>query len=509
MIKMWRHLPYLVIFELVINKKPKEMTPQTKGTKSIHELKNFLQNDKQKEYSIVSLFKHFNNNRIAGLFSSLKTKGISFNEAILKLILMTVGQMTIFRSVNLEGNVTSAGKDAFYGIKNNPTTDWRIIITAMVFRFEILKQRSVTTVKNGIRCLIADDTAMQKRGKTLEGISRIWDHVFHRSILGFKGLFLTYWDSLNFIPIDFSLHNEKGKNPQKPYGLTKKVLRTRYNKSRPVNAPGTLRIKELEISKITSLINMISRALKAGLKPEFLLVDSWFICEELIRFIFEKPGMFILGMCKMGKAKYDLGNKSYAAQHLLRRCKRTIKVKRSRNIKAHYFVVDVGYKGMQVRLFFSQYPNQSTWNLLLTDNMNLTFDQAIKIYQIRWGIEVFFKEAKQYLRLGKCQSNDFDAQIADISIIMITYMMLSLKKRFQVYDTIGGVFRDVQNELIEYTLAEKLFGLFSELLSTILCRFKIIPEEFIRIMLEDETLNASIIELLASNINDKNIKKVA
>ena len=219
--------------------------------------------------------------------------------------------------------------------------------------------------------------------------------------------------------------------------------------------------------------------------------------------------MFILGMCKMGNAKYDLNDKSHDAQYLLVNCKRTMKVKRSRKIKAHYYILDVGYKGMQVRLFFSQYPNQTTWNFLLTDNMQLTFDEAIRIYQIRWGIEVFFKEAKQYLRLGKCQSNDFDAQIADISIIMIAYMMLSLKKRFQAFDTIGGVFREIQHELIEATLSEKLFGLFCELLSNILSRFNIDPDEFIKVMLEDESLNESIVKLLAGNIWDKNMANAA
>lgn len=500
---------YMVIFELVRNKKPYAMTPQAKGIKDLHELKYFVQTDRQKEHTIASMFKHFCTKQADALFVRSKTKGISFSEAILKMLLMTVGQMTIFRCVTQEGDSVIAGKDAFYSIKNNPLTDWRIIVMTMVKRFQRLKKHSTPAVNNEIRCLIADDTAMLKRGKTIEGISRIWDHVFHRSILGFKGLFLAFWDGVSFIPVDFSLHNEKGKNPAKPFGLSKEVAKNRYNKSRCADTPGAARKKELELSKITSLINMVGRALKQGLEAEYLLVDSWFMCEELIRFIFKKPGMFILGMCKMGKAKYDLCSKSYDAPHLLKHCQQTMKVKRLRKIGVHYYSLEVGYKGMQVRLFFSQYPNQTNWNVLLTDNMKLTFSEALQIYQIRWGIEVFYKEAKQYLRLGKCQSNDFDAQIADISIIMITYMMLSLKKRFQAYDTIGGVFRDIQHELIEATLSEKLFGLFCQLLNNVLSRFNINPDEFIKVMLLDESLNESIIELLAGNIWKSNSANAA
>ena len=254
---------------------------------------------------------------------------------------------------------------------------------------------------------------------------------------------------------------------------------------------------------------MIKNAISKGITADYLLVDSWFMCEELIRFVFNNSHMFILGMCKFGNAKYKLNEKSYDAAKLLERCKKNMKLKRSRKLKSHYYTIDVGYKGMKVRLFFSQYANQSSWCLLLTDNMSLSYNEAIRIYQIRWGIEVFFKEAKQYLRLGKCQSNDFDAQIADISIIMITYMMLSLKKRFQEYDTIGGVFRDVQHEMIEDNLAERLFGLFVELVSSILCRFEINPVEFIRIMLEENILSESITDILVKEMENRNNRKAA
>ena len=485
------------------------MTPQTKCTKSIHELQYFLKDEKQKEYSIVGLFKHFKSDELTRFFRTLKRSGIPFSEAFLKLILMTVGQMTIFRSISIDGNNVDAGKDAYYGVKNTPFTNWRTLVMAMFLRFQTLKQRSVTTNANGIKCFIADDTALEKRGKTLEGISRVWDHVFHRSILGFKGLFLAYWDNTNFLPIDFSLHNEIGKNPKKPFGLKSEEIKARYKKDRTVNSPGVGRISELRKSKVASLISMIHNAIRKGITADYLLVDSWFMCEELIRFVFKNPDMFILGMCKFGNAKYDLNGKSYDAGKLLEKCKATKNVKRSRKLKSHYYTIDVAYKGMEVRLFFSQYANQSSWNVLLTDNMSLTYNDAIRIYQIRWGIEVFFKEAKGYLRLGKCQSNDFDAQIADISIIMITYMMLSLKKRFQAYDTFGGVFRDVQHEMIEDTLAEKLFGLFVELVSSILCRLEINPVDFIRIMLEENILSESIIDILAKEMEEENIRKAS
>lgn len=88
----------------------------------------------------------------------------------------------------------------------------------------------------------------------------------------------------------------------------------------------------------------------------------------------------------------------------------------------------------------------------------------IEIYQIRWTIEVYFQESKQLLGLGKCQSNDFDAQIADITITMIQHILLSLRYRFDTYETKGKLFDQIKEEIVELRLNERLWGLFIELL---------------------------------------------
>jgi len=58
-------------------------------------------------------------------------------------------------------------------------------------------------------------------------------------------------------------------------------------------------------------------------------------------------------------------------------------------------------------LFFSKPSRRGKWTLLLTTDLKLNFEEAYKIYSRRWQIEVFFKEGKQYLGLGKNQSQDF------------------------------------------------------------------------------------------------------
>lgn len=46
-------------------------------------------------------------------------------------------------------------------------------------------------------------------------------------------------------------------------------------------------------------------------------------------------------------------------------------------------------------------------------------------------------EARQLLEMGNCQSNDFDAQIAGTSITLIQYKVLTLRYRFDHYESMG------------------------------------------------------------------------
>ena len=84
----------------------------------------------------------------------------------------------------------------------------------------------------------------------------------------------------------------------------------------------------------------------------------------------------------------------------------------------------------------------------------------MKHYQVRWTIEVYFKESKQYLNLGRCQSEDLDAQAADAAIAMIQYILLSLNKRFGDYETKGELFRYAEQTMQELTLQSRIWGLY-------------------------------------------------
>src|ERR1039457_4515426 len=121
--------------------------------------------------------------------------------------------------------------------------------------------------------------------------------------------------------------------------------------------------------------------------------------------------------------------------------------------------MDAVYKEYRVRLYFSRFGQKGKWHLILTTDASLSYLQAMELYQIRWTIEVFFKESKQYLNLGGCQSTNFEAQIADTTITMIQYILLTLRKRFDDYESRGEIFRTAGEEMLDRRLHVGLWEL--------------------------------------------------
>jgi hypothetical protein len=417
------------------------------------------------------------------------------------LLLFPLFQLSNVRafSQSVLAKLFGGGKDVFYRLKNNEKISWRSFHYRVTLQLIRLVTSRSSEEPNGLKCLIADDTDLPKTGRRIELIGRIWSHVSNSSILGFKGLFLGYHDGKSFFSLDFSLHGEKGKNEKKPYGLTPKQTKERYSKKRSNLTDGAKRKAEYFQKKTDNLFWMIRNAIAKGIRFDYLFVDSWFVSDELITFILRrKIKCHLLGMAKMGKAKYDFNGQSYTAKELVEKQKRNKKTKRSRKLNVWYCSADVYYKGNSVRLFFCKSSHRGNWNVLLTTNNDLEFEEAYRIYTIRWVVEIFFKEAKNYLRLGKSQSQDFDAQIADATICMMQYIILSLAKRWLDYESMGELFRQAGTETLELTVVEKIWGYLLEFIAWIADIFEIDMEEILNKIANDNQTITKFIKMNAA-----------
>jgi predicted nucleic acid-binding Zn finger protein len=451
---------------------------QNKDTKKISELKNGFTHRWLEPDFIIGTLQGFSFSSLCKSLNPIKLRGYSFKSIFSILICMPfVNQQTVHSLTNgIFKDHIQARKDVFYRLKNNPSVNWRYILWLFALKLLILVKKHSQDACEGLSCLIFDDSTVKKRGKTIENISRVWDHVTHSSVLGFKLLVMGYWDGTSFIPLDFSLHREKGKNKNKPYGLKKKALKKQFRKKRDSGSHGKARSCEAHESKIQSAVKMFRRAISHGLKIDYLLMDSWFTCEAFIEAVHKVKNqqVHLIGMYKIAKAKFMYQGKAYTYSQLNNTLGRP---KRCRRLGLYYKQAQVTYKGYALTLFFSRQGTKGKWRVFLTTDTNLSFMRMIEIYQKRWTIEVFFKEAKQLLGLGQCQSNDFDGQIADTTISMIRYLLLTLKYRFDTYETKGELFAHVEQQALQYRLDERLWGLFQELMNVLSTIFDGVDEQ--------------------------------
>lgn len=533
---------------------------QIKGTKQIGVLKEVASNNEKLTDSLAEVTDRFKLNNSFATLDSLKARGFSISSLLtICVILPFVGAASLYAL--LKHNITAvdvdAKKDAYYTAKNNAYIDWRCLLYMVVKRFIYLVRNDKSIGEPRVTAIIFDDTLLEKTGKCIEKVSVTFDHVSKRYILGYKLLVCGFWDGESFIPLDFSLHREKGtkqidltnqylkttkvlrataalivkqtqalvpkqnrllaaeqayaittnKTNQKKleqrrlmyqktenslqvyeqqfiidnklqqdakrdlkrfytcgrlFGLTAKERKQQYKKQLSVQSSGFKRRKEADRSKGESLIIMLRRAVKNKFIPRYVLTDSWFFCESLIANVkaIKNGCIDLVSMVKINNQVFNVGKdkKQMGVKILLKN--NESKAIRCKKFKASYLKINCEYKSMEINLFFVKMGRSSNWHLIATTDLKLNFIALMEVYQIRWSIEVFFKECKQYLKLGQCKSSNFDAQIADTTISMIQYTMLCYCKRINYQTSFGDLFKGINDERMKHNLLTQLLELF-------------------------------------------------
>jgi hypothetical protein len=540
-----------------------------KITENLGEFQRFIDNDNKTGLCLEDTLKFFDIQRIFGQFESVKQSGIRVT-----LIMTTLLVMLFYRNRNIHSYFSrqfgkqaerEGSKNPYYDLLGNEYISWRSILYLYAKRYLNLSGR-ITDYCGKIRALIFDDSPTEKRGKKIEGVSKVHDHVTRRFILGYKLLVCGYWDGGSFIPIDFSLHRERGNELDKArgkrnrarrkakqaeaayrehraqhlekrailnslkdemnscskkateleyekqekrvsrskkkqsrlrkkmkqaqailenkeeivkkkekkaplYGLSSSQRRKQFRKSRDKDSPGYLRKSEADMSKVQSVINMLTRAVKRGFEFDYVLFDSWFFSKEILARIesFRTKGIKLIAMVKMGKNLYRdcLSGKEMDAATLRKWYQNKGKKTRSRKFNASYIKVPVWYDNRRVNLFFVKLGSGSKWKAFITNDLEIGFNKLMETYHIRWSIEIFFKDAKQHLQLGKCQCNNFDSQIGATTLAMMQYIMLLLYKQMHYGQSIGSIFDLLSSQAGEENITRYLMDIFWEIVNGI------------------------------------------
>lgn len=575
----------------------------TKITKNLGEFQKFIDSDSKTGLCLEDTMRFFDIQRIFGQFESVKQSGVRVT-----LIMTTLLVMLFYRRRNIHSYFSrqfgkqacrDGSKNPYYDLLGNEHIGWRTILYLFVKRYLSLSDR-IAASNGKARALIFDDSPLEKSGKKIEAVSKMHDHVTGRFVLGYKLLVCGYWDGDNFIPVDFSLHRERGSeldkardkrnrarrkarmaeaiyrghmaqhlekiavlNPLRDemkvsskkatvleyekqekrvsrskkkqsrlrgkvklaqvtlkekeevvreterkaplYGLTPTQRRKQFSKKREKTSPGHQRRLEADMSKSQSVIKMLTRTIKRGFEFDYVLFDSWFFSKEVLARIesYRTKDIKLIAMVKMGKNLYRdcLDGKDMDASTLRKRYRD--KAKRNRRFNASYIKVPVWYDNRRVNLLFVKLGSGSKWRAFITNDLEISFNKLMEIYHIRWSCEVFFKDAKQHLQLGKCQCNNFDSQIGTITLAMMQYMMLLLYKQMHYGHSLGSIFNLLSSQAEEENITRYLLEIFWEIVNGIGEIVKIDCMELFEEMIRDNQRAEEIMRLFSPVLEKK------
>jgi len=470
-----------------------------KSTNFISELSMFFEKS-ENNFAINSILSMMKSIRICeksiGLSKMYNCKMSSWQVLSLLLVFpfFSVKNALQYESSML-GRFFRCKKDMFYSFLNSDKVDWRKILDLVnrqllriVAGEEARRQGRENPAKKDrrVRCLVADDTDLPKTGKVMELIGKVHSHVAHKSILGFKCLTLMLTDGKSQTFLDASLHGEQGNTAGRKQGLTAKEQARRYSKEHTGEAAKS-RIEDYWKKKTDKLQEMVRRAIKNGIRFDYLLVDSWFTNTALVKFILSRHiACHLLGMVRMGNTLYHTEFGNLTAKQIVSRLKKEKRVKRSSLLHCAYCHIDVTLDGKPVRLFFCKRGRKGDWNGLLTTDRSLDFLTAYRTYQMRWAVEVGYHECKRLLGLGKCQSRNFNAQIAAMTITFIQYNILSIVKRYHSYETIGELFNCAVGGAVEFSVTEKIWDILLKAIFAVADKLSVYAPDVLKAIIEED-----------------------
>lgn len=400
-----------------------------------------LNKDLQTDSHITRFFKRFDISGCLKAANIRKVKGYQLLKLFQFLFSMVFTHKNFYR--HMSENSTVFGKDLGYRFLNNPNSNWRAFLLKLGANI-INTFMDPLTSQDRPKVLIVDDSLFSRnRSKKVELLARVFDHTQHRYVKGFRKLTLGWSDGSSFIPLAFSLLSSKDPK-NRLYEQGPDV---------PEHSPGNARREEAIRSTNTVLLQLLDEVLEYTRAFNYVLFDSWFSWPKIIKEIKSRNIDVICMLKDMPRISYGYNGASYRLSDLY-----TV-AKKNTDKSDILTSVLVECDGLPARIVFVRNRNNKRdWLAILSTDIMISEEEIVRIYGIRWDIEVYFKMCKSFLGLAKeFQLRSYDGMIAHTTLVSMRYMLLSVENRDNKDDrTAGGIFYDLCAEIERINFAQTL-----------------------------------------------------
>ena len=364
--------------------------------------------------------------------------------------------LTIFILPFVMGNIYSevvinnariVSKDAVYDFLKQTGANWRNFLIA-ISSTAIAFCNSLTN-KGRERVIAIDDTPFKKdRSKSVELLSKCWDHCDAKHFKGFRLLNCVWTDGFSIIPICFSLL--ASILPSKRYHEATKNVDPRSNAAK----------RRLEaVQGAPKVVVLLSEIIFKIFRQFFDAVtfDSWFAINSII-FGISKYAPVVCMVKKNCQLMFKFSGVLGSIDAVYRNLKNR---RRGQSQIIGSTIAELVYKHdglvelLKCKIVFVRSKINGDWIPILSTNIKFDDEKIIRLYGLRWNIEVFHKDIKQFLSLERgSQSRDFDALTAYVTVVFVRYIYLALKQRLESDDRkmgIGTLFYACYHEIKQIT----------------------------------------------------------
>lgn len=334
-------------------------------------------------------------------------------------------QKNWFRLLESSKGELCPGKDAVYRFLNHGGYAWRRFLLSL--SGETVQRMEKLTSANRETAFIFDDSMFERnRSKAVEMLARFKDHATGVFYKGYRMLTMGWSDGHSFVPMDFALlSSAKSAINNMMEGIDKRTH-------------GYKRRQEALCSAPQVIATMLDRAIQAGISASYVLMDSWFTHAPLIQEV-TRRGLHVIGMVKNDNKRYLMDGQKLCLKKLYAAAPRVEGKNRNilRQIRTELA------PGIPVIIVFVRHRSKKNeWLAILSTDLALTAQDIIRIYRMRWEIEVFFKCAKSLLRLQKeFQGRSYDLLVSHTTIVFSRYILLAWQHRQSTDQrSLGGLF---------------------------------------------------------------------
>ncbi|MCI0562216.1 MAG: transposase [Nitrososphaera sp.] len=353
----------------------------------------------------------------------------------------------------------------------------------------MLEQTASHRLKAEDSCLIIDDTLCEHVGSLFEYVARHYDHCENRYPIAHNLVTSHYISGAVRFPIDACIYRRyeektcweafvKKHFPDREIPTKKKERQLLHKEVDAVllKDPEFALLAEEFQTKITIATQLIEEGIKRGLSFQTVLIDSWYLSQDLVASLKAKQKDWVSLLKrnrKLETASFTLrdeqGKKvSLEGPHI--KVEQLVEMIPSKAYKKAtvkgkdywYFALNVRVPDLgKVRIVIS-YDNEKlsgTYAVLITNRRDWSAKKIIETYLQRWPIETFYQDSKGHLGLNEYRMRKAEAIKKHWCLVFVAYSLLHLdcleaspmkrKKESQPIKTIGEACRQQGQALIE------------------------------------------------------------